>query len=375
MPTYLLDPDVCFLNHGSFGATPLELLQVQDQFRLEMEREPIDFLARSASIRLNRARLAAAAFLGADPEGLVFVQNATAGVNAVLSSLDLGAGDAILTTNHRYDAVRYTLDRWASERGATVVEAQVPFPLSGHDEVLAAIDSAWTDQVRLVVIDQITSPTALIMPVREVVHRCRARDVPVLIDGAHAPGQLSLDLDSLGADFWVGNFHKWLCAPKGTAVLSVAEGWRDRIHPCVTSHGYRTGLHAEFDWCGTFDPTPWLTTPAALALHEEQGGASFRAAHHALVRAGREVIADALGVALPHPDDERLYGSMATIPLPMSAQDIPDLFEALRNEDHIEVPIIDWRDEAWVRISGFAGYNRPEQYIQLADALSARLRD
>ena len=373
MATYLLDPEVCFLNHGSFGATPEELLVAQDTLRRALEREPIDFLLRLLPDRLCQARAAVGGFIGADPEGLVFVQNATAGVNAVLGSFEFGPGDEILTTNHRYDAVRNTLDRWASARGAQVTEAVVPFPLAGPSDVLDAIGAAWTDRVRLLVVDHISSPTALIFPIAELVAMAKERGVPVLVDAAHAPGQVTLDVAALGADFWVGNLHKWLCAPKGAAVLAIAESWRDRVHPLVTSHGHGSGLQAEFDWCGTFDPTPWLTAPAAIALHEAQGGAAFRAAHHALVREGRQVIASALDVDLPHPDDPALYGAMATIPLPIPADATLDLFTALRNEDRIEVPVIQWRESAWVRISGFAGYNRPEQYVHLAETLRSRL--
>lgn len=374
MAHFLLDPDICFLNHGSFGATPEELLQVQDKWRRELEREPIDFLARKLPERLNQARAAVADFIGAAPDGLVFVQNATAGVNAVLSSLCLGDGDTILTTNHRYDAVRFTLDRWATQRGAKVIEAEVPFPIASHDDVLQAVGRAWTEDVRLLVVDHIASPTALIFPVAKLVEMARERGVPVLIDGAHAPGQIDLDIMALGADFWVGNLHKWLCAPKGTAVLCVAAAWRHRVHPPVTSHGYALDLQARFDWCGTFDPSAWLTAPDAILLHQALGDAQFRAQHHALVQTGRAVLAEALGVALPHPDDPTLYGSMATIPIPLEPEHTRALNNTLREQDRIEVPIIAWRGQSWVRISGFAGYNHPRQYEELATALKRRLR-
>jgi isopenicillin-N epimerase len=373
MANFLLDPDICFLNHGSFGATPEELLQVQDEFRRALEREPIDFLARKLPDLLAQARKAVADFIGAEPDGLVFVQNATSGVNAVLSSLSLGAGDTILTTNHRYDAVRFTLDRWAAQRGAKVNEAEVPFPIASHDDVLQAIARAWTEDVRLLVVDHITSPTALIFPVAKLVKMARDRGVPVLVDGAHAPGQIDLDIKALGADFWVGNLHKWLCAPKGTAVLCMADKWRDIVHPPVTSHGYALDLHTRFDWCGTFDPSAWLTAPAAIALHQTLGDAQFRAQHHALVQTGRAVLAEALGVELPHPDDPTLYGSMATIPIPLEPEHTRALNDTLREKDQIEVPIIAWRGQSWVRISGFAGYNHPGQYEELAATLQRRL--
>ena len=303
----------------------------------------------------------------------MFVQNATAGINAVLSSFPLEPGDQILTTNHRYDAVRFTLDRAAAARGASVVEATVPFPITSPAEVVDCVRRAITSRTRLMILDQITSPTALIYPAHALVDLAREHGIAVCIDGAHAPGQVDLDIEGLGADFWVGNLHKWLCAPKGTAVLCVAKPWQDRIHPTVTSHGHTKGLDQEFHWCGTFDPTAWLTAPAAVQLHRDQGGPAFRAAHHALVRQGRIEIASALGVDLPHPDEPTLYGSMATIPLPIPVDQTWDLFTALREEDGIEVPIIPWREQAWVRISGFAGYNRPEQYSLLGKTLARRL--
>ena len=373
MAKYLLDPNVCFLNHGSFGATPEVLLKAQDELRRELEREPVDFLIRQLPERLQAARAAVAAFIGSAPQGTVFVQNATAGVNAVLSSIALAPGDEILTTNHRYDAVRNTLDRAAGAYGAKVVEAQIPFPIERPQQVTEQVAAAITPRTKLMIIDQITSPTALIFPANDLVALARAHGIPVLIDGAHGPGHIDLDLTAMAPDFWVGNLHKWLCNPKGAAVLVVSEPWRDRIHPTVTSHGYSQGLDMEFHWCGTFDPSPWLTAPAAIALHEAQGGAAFRAAHHALVQRGREEIAQALSVTLPHPDDGSMYGAMATIGLPLRAEQAPDFFQLLRAEEQIEVPIIPWNGQAWVRISGFAGYNTPDQYTHLAHTLKRRL--
>lgn len=373
MATYLLDPNVCFLNHGSFGATPKEILEAQHALRLQMEAEPVDFLIRELPDRWRAALDTVAGFLGADPEGTAFVQNATSGVNAVISSIDWQAGDQILTTNHRYDAVRNTLSHAAARAGAEVVEAIVPFPLNDPAQIIAAITAAIGPKTRMLVIDQITSPTALIFPVREIIKIARERGVLVLVDGAHAPGQIEVNLTALDPDFWVGNLHKWLCAPKGAAVLYVSEPWRDRIHPTTISHGYGKGLHEEFGWIGTLDPTAWLCAPAAIALHKAQGGAAFRAAHHALVQTGREVIADALGVELPHPDSNALYGSMASIPLPCAVDAVPDLFRAIRLQDQIEVPIHPWNNRAWVRISGFAGTNTPDQYHRLAYALASRL--
>ena len=373
MPTYLTDPSLCFLNHGSFGATPQEILDIQTSLRREMERSPIDFLHRQISNRIQEARSAVATFLHADLDGTVFTHNATTGVNAVLSSLPFQDGDEILTTNHRYDAVRNTLEHTARRYNAHVIEATVPFPIHDADQIVGAIEDSITTKTKLLVIDHITSPTALIFPIRKIIGLAHARGIPILVDGAHSPGHIDVDLSVLGADFWVGNFHKWLCAPKGCAVLYVAPKWRDIIHPPVISHGYGDGFVAQFDWSGTDDPTAWLCAPGAIALHQKMGGARLRNDHHTLVQFGRRTIATALNVQLPHPDDPNLYGAMATIPLPCGPEHVPTLFRQIREEECIEVPIITWDGRAWCRISGFSAYNREEQYVALAQALQRRI--
>jgi len=374
MATYLLSPDVCFLNHGSFGATPKELLDEQHRLRLVMESEPIDFLLRENERRWREAISRVATFLNADVDGTVFVHNATSGVNAVLQSFPWRDGDEILTTNHRYDAVRRAMEHTASKHNLRVVECSVPFPLSSSQAFIEAVDAAVTDSTRMLVIDHITSPTALITPVKELVELARSRGIATLVDAAHAPGHVEVDLTGLEPDFWVGNLHKWLCAPKGSAVLYVSEPYRSLVHPTTISHGYGAGLQSEFSWVGTLDPTAWFCTPLAIDLHQAQGGAEFRAAHHRLVQTGRRVISDALEVELPHPDEEGLYGAMATVPLPCQPSQVPQLFQAVRQEDKIEVPILEWDSRAWVRISGFAGTNTPDQYERLALALRRRLR-
>ena len=369
MPSHLIDPDVCFLNHGSFGSTPESLLDLQFELRREMEREPVDFLVRTRDNRWMEAVHAVAEFLNADPASTVFVQNATSGINAIIRSFPWSADDEILTTTHRYDAVRRTLDHAAQNQGLTIREADVPFPINSPHQITEAIESAISPQTRMIAIDQIASPTAIIFPINDIIQLARDRGIAVLVDGAHAPGHVPVDLQSNPPDFWVGNLHKWLCAPKGCAVLFVHERWRHMVHPTSISHGYSEGLHEEFSWTGTLDPTPWLCAKAAIDLHRSQGGAAFRAAHHTLVQHGRSVIADALEVDLPHPDDPRLYGAMATIPLPCPVECTESLWMNLRHRHRIEVPIIPWQGRAWVRISGYAAYNRPEQYAQLATAL------
>jgi isopenicillin-N epimerase len=374
--TFQLDTDVCFLNHGSFGACPVELLDEQDRLRRRVEREPVDFLVRQLPGLLGEARSAVSGFLGTRPEQLAFVRNATTGVNAVLGSLELRPGDELLTTDHRYQAVRNAMERVAKRAGARVVEAEVPYPLASPDQVYDAVAAGFSERTRLLVVDWITSATALILPIQRLVELARSRGVPVLVDGAHAPGQVDVDLSVLGADFFTGNLHKWLCAPRGAAVLAVAPQWVPRIHHPVTSHGYGEGLHAELDWVGSDDPTPWLCAPMAIAMHQAMGGAALRERHHTLVQAGRVVVAEALTVELPHPDDPSMYGAMAVIPLPdgfgpATLDGALSLNRRLFEQHRVEVPIICWFGRLWVRISGFAAYNRPEDYGRLAEALLA----
>jgi len=373
MPQFLLDPTATFLNHGSFGATPREILAVQDALRMELERQPVDFLARQLPARLADARRRLGGLLGAHPDDLAFVPNATTGVAAVLGSIELSSGDEILTTNHAYNAVAQAISRRAHAAGARVVTARLPWPVEHPDALAEAVLGAVTDRTRLLVIDQITSPTALVLPAARIVAAARARGVATLVDGAHAPGQLTVDLDALGADWWVGNLHKWLCAPKGAALLWTAPRHQAHTQPAIPSHGTGLGYRAEFDWPGTFDPTAWLAAPAAADLHDALGGARLRAAHHALVQAGRVVVAQAAGAPLPHPDDPDLYAAMAAVPLDLPADRALALNQALWEQHRVEVPVSPFEGRAVLRISGFAAYNKPSDYARLAEVLPATI--
>ena len=256
-----LDPAVTYLNHGSFGACPSAVLATQSALRQEMEREPVDFLAVTFKARLDAARDALAAFLGADPADLAFVTNATAGVNAVLRSLAFGPGDELLTTSHAYAACRKTIDYVAARSGASVVVATLPYPLHDEQQVIEAVLACASPRTRLALLDHVTSPTALVLPIARLVAELRDRGVETLVDGAHAPGMVPLALTGLGAAYYSGNAHKWLCAPKGAAFLHVRRDRQAGLHPLVISHGYTQGFHAEFDWTGTCDPTAWLCIP------------------------------------------------------------------------------------------------------------------
>lgn len=389
-----LDPAVTFLNHGSYGACPLPVLKVQRILRDRMEAEPVRFLSGDLPGLLDAARRDVATFLGADPEGLAFVPNATTGVNTVLRSLRFEAGDELLTNDHEYNATINALRFVAERDGARAVIARIPFPIADPGQALESILAAVTARTRLVLVSQITSPTAVILPVAELVAELDRRGIDTLVDGAHAPGMVPLDLDALGAAYWTGNGHKWLCGPKGSAVLSVRADRRDRIHPLVVSHGAnepltdRSRFRAEFDWTGTTDPTAYLALPAAIEHLDASGpdGGGWPAvmtANHALALAGRDRIALALGVEPPAPDS--MLGSMAALPIPSLRDEAgaDALRQQLEREDGIQVPIGGWpvraartRDDPeriLIRISAQL-YNEPADYDRLAGALVRRLR-
>ena len=321
---WCLDPSVTYLNHGSFGACPSAVLEVQAALRLEMEQEPVDFLVKNLPARLDTARRALALFLGAAPEDLVFVPNATAGVNAVLRSLAFESGDELLVTSHTYAACRKTVDFVTARSGATVVVANLPFPCRDEEEIIAAVLQCASPRTRLALLDHVTSPTALVLPIARLVGELRARGIDTLVDGAHAPGMVPLALADLDAAYYTGNAHKWLCAPKGAAFLHVRRDRQAFLHPTVISHGYSAGFHAEFDWTGTCDPTPWLCIPAALQyLHNllPGGWPQVMAGNRALALQARALLLESLRVAAPCP--EAMIGSMASIPLPAATVGSP----------------------------------------------------
>jgi isopenicillin-N epimerase len=321
---WCLDPSVTYLNHGSFGACPSAVLEAQSSLRMEMEREPVDFLVAILPARLDIAREALAAFVGAAPQDLVFVPNATAGVNAVLRSLSLGPGDELLLTNHTYAACRKTVDYVAAHAGARVVVAQLPFPCADVEDIVFSVLKCVSPRTRLALLDHVTSPTALVLPITRLVNDLRTRGVDTLVDGAHAPGMVPLRLEELGAAYYTGNAHKWLCAPKGAAFLHVRRDHQAQLHPNVISHGYTAGFHAEFDWPGTFDPTPWLCVPEALRFIGgllPAGWPQVMAVNRNLTLKARALLLDSFGLEAPCPDT--MIGSMASIPLPPAARGAP----------------------------------------------------
>ncbi len=387
---WTLDPAVTFLNHGSFGACPEPVLAAQEELRRRLEREPLRFFVEDFEGLLDAAREELARFLGADPEGLVAVRNATTGVNAVLRSLEPGDGDELVTTDHAYNACRNVLDFVAGRSGARVVTVTLPFPLAGPEAVVEAVLAAVTPRTRLVLLDHVTSPTGLILPLEEILPPLRDRGIPVLVDGAHGPGMLDLSLDTLGelgATWYTGNCHKWLCAPKGAAFLWTRADRRAQTLPAVISHGWnrprsgRSRYHDLFDWPGTDDPTAFLAVPAALrclGALVPGGWPALRRRNHDLVLEGRRLLCAALDI--PEPAPAAMLGSLASVPLPdrpagMEAEVYEDpLQDRLVREHRIQVPVFPWPapPRRLLRISAHL-YNRRQDYERLAAVLPAAL--
>jgi isopenicillin-N epimerase len=381
---WTLDPDITYLNHGSFGATPRTLLEKQSEYRAQMEREPVRFFVRELEPLLDAAREDLGAFVGADASDLAFLPNATAGVNAVLRSLDLDKHDELLVTSHEYGASRNALEYVAGLEGAKVVVVDIPYPIASADEVTSRVLEKVTDRTRLLLIDHITSQTALVFPIAQVIAELSARGIDTLVDGAHAPGMLPLDLRNLGAAYYTANLHKWVCAPKGAAFLYVRRNRHYAIRPVSISHGAsadtetRSRFHLEFDWTGTSDPTPWLCVPDALrflpSLVTGRWPEVMRR-NHELVLRGRDLLCDALGIAPPAPDE--MLGSMAAVPLPDGAgEKVAMLYgDPLQDEllfkHRIEVPIVRWpaAPKRVLRISAQL-YNTIEEYERLAKAIA-----
>ncbi len=383
-----INSEKAFLNHGSFGAAPIPVLERQRDWIDLIERQPVRFYARRLEQALDDVRVALGEFVGADPDDLALVTNATEGVNTVLRSLALEPGDELIVTSQEYNASANALRFVADRAGAKVVLVDVPFPLSGPEEVVERVLAAVTERTKLLLIDHVTSQTGLRLPVEQIVPALRERGVETLIDGAHAPGMVRLDLDKLGAAYYTGNCHKWLCTPKGSALLHVRRDLQAGIRPLSISHGANSArsdrplFRLEFDWQGTGDPSAWLVIPDALRFLRGlyQGGfEQLRASNRKLVVDGRRELCRRLEIEPPAP--ESMLESLASIPLPDRRKEEPligpygldPLHVALHGES-VEVPVMPWpkAPARLLRISGQA-YNSPSQYVYLADKVAELL--
>ncbi len=371
---FQLEPDMAFLNHGSYGAAPREVLAVQSDLRQRLESQPVRFMSRELPQRLAEAGAKLAEFVGAKAADLAFVENATAGCNAVLRSLRLKPGDEVLITDHIYPAVRNILRHVCAESGALLVEAHLPFPLQGPKDVVDAVSAKITDCTRLVVLDLITSPTATILPVAEIARAAKTVGAQVLVDAAHAPGHIDFDATALGADWVTGNAHKWLFAPKGAAFLWAAQHAQADLHPTVISHGYGKGFRTEFGWTGTRDPSAWLCVPAGIDFYRAMGDRAVRENNRDLARCAADMLIADFGTKATAPAAMR--GAMASIALPTASAANLDTAKALHDRlwdrHRIEIPIIPFADQLWLRISAQI-YNEMAEYEQLAAAVRKEL--
>jgi isopenicillin-N epimerase len=382
---WTLSPEVVLLNHGSFGACPRSVLDAQARWRARMEAEPVRFFTLELEPALDASRAALAPYLNARPDDLVFVRNATAGVNAVLRSLALAPGDELLVTSQGYGACTNAASFVGARTGARLVTVDVPFPTRSPGDVVEAVLSGVGPRTRLAIVDHVTSPTGAVWPIAEVVRELTVRGVEALVDGAHAPGMVEVDIGAIGAAYYTGNCHKWLCAPKGAAFLHVRADKQAGLHPAIVSHGLtiprndRPRLHLEFDWCGTDDPSAVLCIPDALRFLETvvPGGlAEVRARNRSLALVARDTLSAALG---PPPLPPSMIGALVAFPIrpgapmpPYAGPYIDPTQERLYAEARVEVPIFPWPapPRRVLRVSAHL-YNTPAQYARLAEWLEA----
>ncbi len=374
---WMFDPEITFLNHGAFGACPIPILEKQYQFRQQLEQQTFHYFVREYEALLDQARQELACFVGANSEELVFVPNATTGINAVLRSLPFTENDELLTTNHEYNACRNVLEFVASRTKAKITIADIPFPVKSSEQIIERLMEKVSPRTKLVLIDHITSQTGLIFPIQEIIQKLNNLGIDTLIDGAHAPGMLPLNLKEIGATYYTGNCHKWLSAPKGAAFLCVKLNKQSLIRPVTISHGAnstrsdRSRFFLEFDWTGTPDPSAYLCIPEVIKFLGSLlpgGWSELIKTNHNLAIQARKILSEKLEISLPCPDD--MIGSMAVLPLGKRWQNFSDLNQKLWEEYKIEVPMMPWDEEnkPLMRISAHL-YNHLSQYEYLAEAL------
>ena len=366
-PLWGLDYTHLIVNHGSYGATPLEILAKQDAWRARMEASPTLFMATQLPTAIRSAADAVAAAIGARGDDLALVDNSTGAINAILGSIPFAPGDEILVTSHTYGAVLKTARHIAARTGAIIVTSDMPFPDATVEKLVAAYANHLTPRTRLAIVDHITSPSAIVMPIAEIIAACHAAGAAVLIDGAHGPGQVPLDLATLGADYYVGNGHKWWMGAKGAGFLWAAPERQADLHPTIISHGYGSGFLAEFDWTGTRDWSAALVLPDAIAFHARIGGTALMDANRALARTAAEKLATRFGTRLASPPD--LEAAMSLVELPFSGPSTPERqaeVRALFYELGCDIPIMAIGNSLWLRLSAQA-YNLPADFDRLGD--------
>lgn len=372
----MLEPECHYLNHGSYGAVARPVFEAADQIRRDIEWQPGAFMQTKVFDRVRQAAGTLGEFVGARGENLVFVDNATTAVNAVLRSLTLMPGDEVLTTSHVYNAVRKTLEFVTERASARLVVADIPYPVHAIADVVDIVTASMSGRTRLVVLDHVTSETALVLPVREIVEYARDRGIPVLIDGAHAPGMLRLSLEDLGATFYAGNCHKWLGSPRGCGFLWTDPDAQRRVRPTAISHFINDGYTRAFDWPGTRDFTPWLAVEPAIAFRHSLGEGNIYAYCRPLAARAVRHLVDVWGTETGTPRSAMSF--MATVALPWDGPATADHADTvrriLRDRYNTECFVKAFEDRLWLRVSAYV-YNDFEDYARLGEIMPDVLAD
>jgi len=375
---FLLDPSVVFLNHGSFGATPKPVFEAYQDWQLRLERQPVLFLGRELDGLLKESRQSLGTYLHADADDLIYIPNATHGVNIIARSLVIEAGDEILTTDHEYGACDYTWDFICAKAGAKYIHQPIPLPVKSEEEIVEQLWSGVTSRTKVIYLSHITSPTALRLPVEQICKRAKEAGIWTVVDAAHSPGQIPVDLQTLDADVVFGNCHKWMLNAKGSAFLYVRRELQRFIDPLIVSWGYKSAPETTtgsrfidiLQWTGTKDPSAALTVPTAIHFMQEHAWDEVRSECHKLLRHGIDQICNLVNMSPLYPLDSDLYSQMGIAPLPPS--NLAVLKSRLYDEYRIEVPLIQWQDKQFVRIS-VQGYNSQGDMDALAHALKSLL--
>jgi len=375
---FMLDPSIIFLNHGSFGATPKPVFREYQRWQAELEKQPVEFLARRITGLMANARIALAAYIGTHADNLVYTQNATISLNIIARSLDLKAQDEVLTTIHEYGAMDRMWRFLAKELEFHYINRATSTPIPSKEKFIEEFWSGVTPKTRVIFISHIASSTAIILPVEEIVARAREAGIITIVDGAHVPGQISLDLDSLGPDFYAGNLHKWLCAPKGAGFLYARPEVQKLLKPLVVSCGYESETPSgsmfvdHYEWWGTRDMSAFLSVPAAIQFQESHNWKRVREACHQLAKEYQKRLCELTGLHPLHPAQGNWFRQMFSVPLPRDV-DITSLKSHLYDEFRIEVPILEWNGNNLIRVS-VQGYNTQDDLDALFHALSNLLK-
>ena len=372
---FLLDPEVTFLNHGSFGACPIPVFESYQRWQRELEWQPVELLGRRIDDLLATVREEIGAYLNCPPDSVVDIMNSTWGVNLIIRSLELEEGDEVLTTNHEYGACTMAWDWLLNKMGARLVRHDIPLPVTSQEEIVESMWSQVTERTKAIFLSHITSPTAITFPVEQICQRAREAGILTIVDGSHAPGQIPLDMDALGVDVYTGNFHKWLCSPKGSAFLYVRpeeQGW---VESLIISWGW--GRHGVLEpstfvqrneWQGTRDPSAFLAVPDAIKFQAEHDWPSVRARCHELARETRQRIADFSGCDPIHPDSPEWYAQLVACPVRTSNPQ--ELKQRMYDDYRVEAPITSWGGLDMVRVS-YQGYNDRDDLERLMTAIEA----